>query len=336
MTTLREKKNKVLFIKPPDRFLENEFVYQQLGPHYLQRYLEQYDILSDILILYESERIRKERETGEDSQLALEHLSMLLVKADESSTDGPFDPTIFENYNIVGMSVMSPQAPDAYILNKLINTQYSHITTVIGGSHPRYYQNSVEALPEHVAFDFIVPQDGWKPMYQIASGHIKKNSKSFVLIDNFTKLANIPEPSRPIDLMKRYNFEIAGVPAYHTITALGCPFSCNFCESATEKLRKFSEDIIDKDLKVMTEVHTTLEHEKKAVMFFDDVALINPKQVERLAINLLENNISESELTQAFRELAAPVIAKMFLFTQFATPMTDAASEKFQLAVRQG
>ena len=31
--------NKILFVKPPDRFLEDEFVYQQLGPHYLQSLL---------------------------------------------------------------------------------------------------------------------------------------------------------------------------------------------------------------------------------------------------------------------------------------------------------
>ena len=34
------QENKILFVKPPDRFLEDEFVYQQLGPHYLQSFLE--------------------------------------------------------------------------------------------------------------------------------------------------------------------------------------------------------------------------------------------------------------------------------------------------------
>ena len=45
--------NKILFVKPPDRFLEDEFVYQQLGPHYLQSFLKQYEITSDILVFYE-------------------------------------------------------------------------------------------------------------------------------------------------------------------------------------------------------------------------------------------------------------------------------------------
>ena len=36
------KSPKILFIKPPDRFLENEFVYHQLGIHYLQSFLDNF------------------------------------------------------------------------------------------------------------------------------------------------------------------------------------------------------------------------------------------------------------------------------------------------------
>ena len=56
---------------------------------------------------------------------------------------------------------MTPQAPDAYLLNENIRKAYPHITTVIGGSHARYYQDQVEMLPPNLSFDFIVPQDGW-------------------------------------------------------------------------------------------------------------------------------------------------------------------------------
>ena len=171
------KNNKVLFVKPPDRFLENEFVYQQLGPHYLQSFLEQYEIIADILVLYEQPEVRNERELGIIDKLSLDQLNMLFLEGDGNTTDTLFDHSILNNYDIIGMSVMSPQAPDAYLLNELINELYPHITTVIGGSHPRYYQKQVEALPETKAFDFIVPQDGWDPMYKIASGQIQKSKK---------------------------------------------------------------------------------------------------------------------------------------------------------------
>jgi radical SAM superfamily enzyme YgiQ (UPF0313 family) len=280
---LTSAKRKILFVKPPDRFLEDEFVYQQLGPHYLQSFLKQYEILSDILVLYEQSEVRNKREAGEIKELSLEHLNMLFLGADGKSQDSVFDNSIFQDYDIVALSVMSPQASDAYLISKLINELYPQVTIVIGGSHPRYYQNQVESLPESIAFDFIVPQDGWIPIYKIATGQIQKTKKSIVLTDNSLKLTELPAPSRPLALMERYNFDIAGVPAYHTITALGCPFSCNFCESGREKVRKFSENMIDHDLRVMAEAHQSLNHNKKAVMFFDDVGLMNPKQVESLS-----------------------------------------------------
>ena len=184
---------------------------------------------------------------------------------------------------------MSPQASDAYLISQLINELYPHITIVIGGSHPRYYQTQVKSLPEPIAFDFIVPQDGWAPIYKIASGQIQKTKKSIVITDNSLKLTELPAPSRPLALMERYNFHIAGVPAYHTI-ALGCPFTCNFCESGRENVRKFSESMIDQDLGVMAEAHHNLNHKKKAVMFFDDVGLMNPKQVEALSDQVKKYN----------------------------------------------
>ena len=275
--------NKLLFIKPPDRFLENEFVYQQLGPHYLQSYLQKHNIPSDMLVLYESLAVRKTREAGEMIEHSLNPLNMLFMGADGSVFDEVFDKLIFSKYDIVALSVMSPQASDAYLISELINECYPHITTVIGGSHPRYYQNEVVSLPKSLAFDFIVPQDGWLPMYKIATGQIRKAEKSVIIIDNTPKLTDFPAPSRPLPLMERYNFNIAGVPAFHTITALGCPFTCNFCESGRENVRKFSEDMIDHDLEVIARTHRDLNHKDMGVMFFDDVGLMNPSQVKALS-----------------------------------------------------
>jgi hypothetical protein len=121
-------------------------------------------------VLYEQSEVRNKREDGEINELLLEHLNMLFLGADGKSKDTAFDNSIFQNYDIVALSVMSPQASDAYLISQLINELYPHITTVIGGSHPRYYQTQVKSLPESVAFDFIVPQDGWVPMYKI-KGH---------------------------------------------------------------------------------------------------------------------------------------------------------------------
>lgn len=280
---------KVLLVKPPDRFLENEFVYQQLGPNYLQSYLAQFGILSDILVLYERPEIRAEREKGMLDNLTLDQLNMLFLSYDGRGSDTQFDHNILAKYNIIGLSVMTPQASDAYLLNTFINKKYPHITTVIGGSHPNYYLDQVKALPAEIAFDFIVPQDGWIPMHKIASGEIQRQSKSTVVIENFPKLTDLPAPTRPAMLMEKYNYSIAKVPAYHTITALGCPFTCNFCESGRDRVRKFSDEMIVDDLKTMSKIHEQLNHSKKALMFFDDVGLMSPKQVSKLSSLIKEH-----------------------------------------------
>jgi len=278
------KKNRVLFVKPPDRFLENEFVYQQLGPHYLQSFLELHDIGADLLVLYESDDSRQSNKAGSDESPSLEQLNAILIENGGNSVDGAFDKSIFAQYDIVAMSVMSPQASDAYLLSSFLNQYYPHITTVIGGSHARYYLPSVSTLPDSIAFDFVVPNDGWWPMYQIAAGEIKRGSaKSQIINHAYKKLVDLPAPTRPKALMDKYSFNIAGVSAYHTITALGCPFSCHFCESGREKLRKFSVEMIDHDLEVIAATQMALGHKEKAVMFFDDVGLMNPKQVGQLA-----------------------------------------------------
>ena len=274
---------KILFVKPPDRFLENEFVYQQLGPHYLQSFLAENGIPSDLVIFYECENARMERSADPERPLLLEDLRALLVRNDGTSLDTFFDEKVFLDYEIIAMSVMTPQAPDAYLLNQKIRQLCPRVSTVIGGSHPRYYQDQVTALPPELAFDFIVPQDGWRPILDIATGKVEKSDNPQVLIDNLPKLIDLPPPTRPQALMERYEFEIGGAPAFHTITALGCPFTCHFCESGIERVRTFSQKMIDRDLATMAETHFKLGNAQNAVMFFDDVGLMSPKQVEGLA-----------------------------------------------------
>ena len=197
------KENRIVFLKPPDRFLEDEFVYQQLGPHFLQSYLQLHGIQSDILVLYEKPDSRSARLSGETNAPRLQDLGMLLLK-DGVTVDIDFNISVFENYDVVGMSVMTPQAPDAYLLNMELKSQFPNVTTVIGGSHPRYYQNQVETLPPSHSFDFIVPQDGWEPILQIATGQVTKADKSQVLVSNLPKLEMLPPPTRPIGLLEKY------------------------------------------------------------------------------------------------------------------------------------
>ena len=276
------RKNRLLLVKPPDRFLEDEFVYQQLGPHYLQSFLMDNDFEADILILHESREVRAER-LAEAAPLSLEDLGMMLFRADGTCIESSFSLEIFGEYSVIGFSVMTPQAVDAYMLSEVIRDHFSHIVTVIGGSHARYYLDKVVGLPKELAFDFVVPQDGWQPMLDIMKGTTVPGSQPVVLEHNLRHLKDLPPPTRPLSLMRKYDFSIAGAPAFHTVTALGCPFTCHFCESGIESVRRFSEEMIELDLLAMRKAHDSIGNERSSVMFFDDVGLVSPKQVERLS-----------------------------------------------------
>ena len=283
------RQNRLLLVKPPDRFLENEFVYQQLGPHYIQSYLMENGFDVDILILYESPEGRAARIAKEALGSSLNDLKMMLVKADGTCTESYFDVSVVGEYSVVGMSVMTPQAADAYMLNELVRKQLPHVLTVIGGSHARYYLDKVANLPTDLAFDFIVPQDGWQPMLEIMNGEVKRESRPIVLEHSMRDLKGLPAPTRPLSLMRKYDFTIAGAPTFHTVTALGCPFTCNFCESGIEAVRRFSEEMIEDDLSTMRNTHKSIGNTRSAIMFFDDVGLLSPRQVERLSAAVSKN-----------------------------------------------
>ena len=163
-------RNRVLFVKPPDRFLENEFVYPQLGPHYLQSFLARHEIGSDILILYKRWDDNSRAESYDCREFNLAELSALLLKQDGTFIDGTFDLSIFDSYEIVGMSVMTPQAPDAYLLNKLIKKTKGRI-----GQDLVYKLGSIKTRRAL----------GWKPIYSIKKGLneiITYHNKNFINI----------------------------------------------------------------------------------------------------------------------------------------------------------
>ncbi|PCJ21058.1 MAG: hypothetical protein COB02_00275 [Candidatus Cloacimonadota bacterium] len=274
------KKPSVLYIKPPDPYLQDEFVYQQLGPHYLQSYTDYHGYDSKMLILYVKDRTNEPK--------SIYDLNMLLFCGEKEEYDGIFDENIFSEFDLLALSVMSPQAEYAYWISELVNKKFKKQKLLIGGSHARYYLDQVKSLNSDLSFDYIVPQDGWFPILDLLEKGLPNLEKSSI----FSHKQNLKEiftpPTRPTALLNKYHYEIAGLKAYHMVTALGCPFSCHFCESGFESVRFFSEDLIKKDLAKISQVHRDLGREKFSIMFFDDVGLLNPKQTQKLS-NMIIN-----------------------------------------------
>ncbi|MCZ6894387.1 MAG: radical SAM protein [Gammaproteobacteria bacterium] len=281
-------KPRTLFIKPPDPFLQEEFVYQQLAPHYLQAWLDWHDYPSTLMVMYVP--------TGEDGQRREPHTlndcNMIVVVDGTVVADRVFDAAVLAEHDLIALSVMTPQAEYAGWLTQAVRTNNPRAKVMIGGSHARYYLDQVVKLGGEEAFDYVVPQDGWQPLLDVLEAELPERGPSHI-ISHQENLARITmPPTRPLDLMARYSYEIAGLPAFHTVSALGCPFTCYFCEAGGERTRFFPPEMIDRDLAAMAAAHRALGREHFAVMFFDDVGLLNPRQTRALAARVTAQGFS--------------------------------------------
>lgn len=281
-------KPRTLFIKPPDPFLQEEFVYQQLAPHYLQAWLDVHDYSSALLVLYVP--------TAEDGKRCdpqtLDDCNMIVVEAGEVVAEGHFDAAALMGYDLVAMLVMTPQAEYAGWVTRAVRVENPRAKVMIGGSHARYYVDEVVKLSGLDAYDYVVPHDGWQPLLDVLESGLPDLGPSHLLSHQHDLSLITMPPTRPLGLMSRYRYEIAGLPAFHTVSALGCPFTCHFCEAGGEKTRFFPAAMIDRDLASMAAAHRALGREHFAVMFFDDVGLLNPRQTTALAARVAAHGYS--------------------------------------------
>lgn len=281
-------KPRTLLVKPPDPFLQAEFVYQQLAPHYLESWLAAHGYPATLVVMYIAPDALGRR--SEPRTLADCH--MIVVEDGAVVTDGPFDSAIFDDIDLLALSVMTPQAEYAGWLTAAARKARPGIKVMMGGSHARYYLDQVVTLTGDEACDYVVPHDGWQPLLDMLEAGLPDGPRSRILSHQHDLKLITMAPTRPLELMARYSYEIAGLPAFHTVTALGCPFTCHFCEAGGERTRFFPREMIDADLAAMAAAHRALGRDKFAVMFFDDVGLLNPRQTRDLAARVAAHGYS--------------------------------------------
>ncbi|MCB1746186.1 MAG: radical SAM protein [Gammaproteobacteria bacterium] len=268
-----------LFVKPPDPFLEEEFVYQQLAPHYLQAWLDHHGYPSRLAVFH----CPRDADGRRREPRSLDDCHVILIEDGHAISDGPFDPALFEDVDLLALSVMTPQAEYAGWIAAAARAARSTVRVMIGGSHARYYLDQVVAQGGEERADYVVPHDGWQPLLDVLDAGLPEPGPPRILSHQQDLAAITVPPTRPLELMRRYRYEIAGLPAFHTVTALGCPFTCHFCEAGGERTRFFPRAMVDADLAAMAAAHRALGREHYAVMFFDDVGLLNPRQTRALA-----------------------------------------------------
>jgi len=195
-----------------------------------------------------------------------------------------------KNYDVVGISFMTPQADYAYELSKKIKQANEKIYIVHGGVHPTLCPT--DSLNNYA--DFCVIGEGEITFKELLETIMKEEERANVdglaykVNDEikFTKprqfvqnLDEIPSPAFDLLPIKKYKEDIhvrKGL-AIPIMASRGCPFNCTFCASPALWRRKVryrsAHNILDEIEKYIKEYNIRKFH------FYDDNFLLSEKRM---------------------------------------------------------
>lgn len=141
------------------------------------------------------------------------------------------DMSNMDRFDMVGISVMTPQRGEAYRFARNFKLRYPDKKLIIGGPHVKHYKDEVSANPD---FDFVVPYDGEVPLTHIVTGVARDRILNHVMTKE--DILNAPRPDRTSEnarqVIGQYHYMLGGKRATTMMTSRGCPMSCAFCEDA--------------------------------------------------------------------------------------------------------
>src|SRR3990167_7741638 len=129
----------------------------------------------------------------------------------------------FEPYDIIGLSVMTPQRQEALNLLGMIKLFHPQKKVVIGGPHCKYYLNDLV----NQGWDHIVNLDGERALLKILNGEASR-----IVSDVMSKqdILDQPRPDRSsheaIKMIKNYHYRLGNRNATTMMVARGCPEKC--------------------------------------------------------------------------------------------------------------
>jgi len=185
-------------------------------------------------------------------------------------------------YDLVGISVMTPQRSEAMeVLTRI--QKYSPKTKVaIGGPHAKHYFK--EVLTE--SWDYVVSGDGELAFDQIIAGTSPRHSNLSLTPEQYKLLPAPDRTSREArEMLAKYNYELKGRKSTTMMTARGCPFLCEFCEDASVKVRSTPIENIIQQLDEIKELGYS------GVYIFDDTFAINVKLCMPIITELKKRDI---------------------------------------------
>ena len=178
-----------------------------------------------------------------------------------------------KNYDIVGISTFTKDAPRAYEIAERFRKK--GITVILGGIHPTVLP---EEAKEHA--DSVVVGEA-EENWPILLNDFKNNKlKPFYLWGNKVDPSNIPSPRRDLDELKPLSGAIQA--------SRGCPYKCDFCQLTGLKDTVHRRRPIEHVIQELKEI-------KQDIIWFQDASLtINPNYSKALFKSMVKNNINKS------------------------------------------
>ncbi len=200
-----------------------------------------------------------------------------------------------ETHGVIGISVMADSLPLAVAVAKRMKQLRPDRVIILGGWGPTAVADAlISAFPW---IDFVVRGEGEETIVellaaigtdqidQVAGVSGRKGGLPFRAADRASvrDVAALAEPDyRDIDFGD-YSY-------YTTVTARGCPYTCQFCEIPGMESRRVRNRSVEAVVAELTAVHR--EHGVDFVGFQDDIFLLSKPRVDAIMSGLAKEGVS--------------------------------------------
>jgi radical SAM superfamily enzyme YgiQ (UPF0313 family) len=181
--------------------------------------------------------------------------------------------TFREDCDLVGISLMSHQAPRAYQLAAGFRAR--GIKVVLGGFH-------VTLAPEESQqyADALVIGEAEETWPQLLSDFQADRLQPRYQAEHLSDLKNLPVPR--YDLLDLKKYKLLNIPAQ---TTRGCPYACNYCEVTQVYGGKFRHRPVDEVLHEIREIQRLTG--SKVIYFVDDNFIANRRHAMEITEKLI-------------------------------------------------
>src|SRR3990167_3423225 len=218
----------------------------------------------------------------------------------------------FKDYDAIGLSIMTPQRDEATKILRTIKKHYPNKIVIAGGPHVKHYTG--EVMKED--YDWIVPQDGEKPLVAILTGKVDRLPHRYIrtgfnspdgkevrhynmedvadqrilnTIMDKDDLETAPRPDRTSknarEVLSRYHYKLGGKESTTMMTARGCTEMCKFCEDARTSIRWSGMESIVGQLDDIKELGY------KGVYLFDDLFAIALHKIKPICDEIKQRDL---------------------------------------------